>query len=308
MRRRRASGGSFFATAVQLIFLCLVAAGAFLAFRIVSAGKFDRFDRFNVVVSVSPVVFLSADITEKSVTVVKFPDDLYMTNVYFGYGPYRISSVYRVGQLDRRGGETLAGTVREYLGVPVDGYSADGNFDGSKIESLALSPKFLLGGQTNVGLVDRFRLAAFLLSVRQDKITIFDLGKWSVPLVLADGSTARTLDRSDVDNFLSGDFAEERIRKENLRVEVLNSTGIPGLANQAARVLENAGITVISVGDTNLLVSGCQMRVGKGNVGSVTVKRIADVFSCQVSGEQSNTRADLSVIVGTDYAKSLGKL
>lgn len=292
-----------------LIFLLLlgVVIGLF-GVKMYLSGKFGKFDRFNVVVAGKQVELFSFDTTSHSVVVVTFPDDLYMTDVFHGYGQYRISAVYAVGQLDKRGGETLSGTVGDYLGIPVEGYFINGSQAiGSDPQGLFLSPGMIFAKATNLNFLDRIRLAQLAMGIRTDKVTKIDLSSWAAPLVLADGSNVQFLDKAVLDNDLPDIFSEEGIRAEKLRVEVLNSTGEIGLGNRAARILTNIGATVINVGDTNVPLVGCKVSAVKDFADSVTVRRIAAAFSCQVEQKVNNGRADVTVIVGKDYSDSLNR-
>lgn len=306
-RSRARSLGNPLAVLTSIVFLVLIGAAGFIGFQMLTAGKFGKFDRFNLVVAAHPVTVLSLDTAAKTAVVVYFPDDLYITDVYHGYGQYRISAVYAVGQLDRRGGETLSGTVAEYLGIPVEGYFASNRELGGDIKAFFINPEMILSPKTDLNLVDRLQLAAFLVGLRPDKVSTIELSKWVSPLVLADGLTVTILDKEVLDNDLSGDFVEKGIRGEKLRVEVLNSTKVPGLANRAARFLTNMGAMVVNVSDTDLPLSGCQVRAGKDVRLSVTVRRIANVFSCQISDETVVGRADVTMVVGLDYVKKIGK-
>ncbi len=277
---------------------------AVVGYKLLFASRVGKYDRFNVVLAGTPVELLSLDVTTKSAVAVFFPSDLYMTQTHHGYGGYRISAVYTVGQLDRRGGETLADTVGDYVGVPVDGYIV-GSFNTSQSpSSVVISPGLVFAKDANIDFFDRLRLIQEVLTLRPDKITTVHLSDWSSSLILADGSTATVLDPGALDTDLSGYFFEDKLRNEKWRVEVLNSTDVSGLGNRAARMLANIGATVINVGDIGIALPHCKISAVKAAEQSATVARIAGILACSVEEKVESGRADISVILGRDYADS----
>lgn len=270
-----------------LIIFFVLLAGIYLFF-LWRGSKFSRFDRFNLVLAASPVMLVSLDRKQGVATVVSFPDDLYVTEVVPNYGGYKISQVFKVGELDKRGGQVLSWTIFELLGAPVDGFIVQDSPD----------PKNLLTGKTDVSLLDRARFALAFLQVRSDRVKNADLGKLAGPLLLADGSTAVSIDKDQLDSVLAGDFAESRIRDEGLRVEVVNSTATAGLGSKVARVLTNLGATVVNVGSSGESLSNCEIRTSGKNAGKLTVTRIAQVYSCKIVTGSYESRADVTLVLG----------
>src|SRR5574340_625680 len=110
MRRRHLPVFSF----LPIIFLGAVLAVGFWFWQ---SGKFGKFDRFNLVLATRPVTFISLDNRQGLATVITFPDDLFVSEVVPKLGGYKMAQVYKVGELDKRGGQVLSWTVEELLGV-----------------------------------------------------------------------------------------------------------------------------------------------------------------------------------------------
>jgi len=290
-----------------LILLVLVATLGIRGFFLYKDSRWGKFDRFNVVIISKPVTFLSVNKSSQTAVVVTFPDDLYVSDLAYGYGAYRMGTVYSVGQLDRRGGETVAATVSDYLGVPVDGYIYSPKPTPADIKNFFVSPTNLLENHSNLNLLDRLQLAWAIFRLRFDKIKKKDLGSFTEPLVLSDGSTALTLEREAVDSHLQDDFVENRIRDEAFRLEILNSTAVLGLGNRAGRVLSNIGSNVVNVGTLDGALTNCQIKTTAKAKNSLTVRRVAAFYSCQISLMSEEGRAEIEVILGQDYAQKLGK-
>jgi hypothetical protein len=289
------------------LFLALVLGAAASGFYLYKDSRFGRFDRFNVVLATSPVALLSVDTAKASAVLVKFPDDLYIPELAFGYGPYQAAKIYAVGSLDKRGGETLSVTLSDYLGVGVDGYIYSPTSLSGDIKNFFLAPQNIFTADSNLNILDRLRLSATVFLMRFDKIKTVDLVEFTSPLVLADGGTARSLDKESLDGRLADFFAENKIQGENYRVEVVNSTNVAGLGNRAGRLLSNMGANVVSVGTSSPMLPTCQILTTAQAKNSATVKRIAFLFSCQVTLKSDGGRADVVVTIGEDYAKKLGR-
>lgn len=305
--RRRYSSRNPLGIVLSLIFLVLVTAVGFRGFLLYKDSKLGKFGRFNVVLVTKPVTLLSVNLADKTATAVIFPDDLYIPELAYGYGGYKASAIYAVGQLDKRGGDTVAATVSDYLGIPVDGYIYDPVSLPKDIKGFFLGTGGVVGGQSDLNVLDRGRLAWVMLQTRLDKIKLVKLSDFAEPLVLADGSTAESVDKETLDGKLQGDFTERRIRDEDFRLEVVNSTRILGLGNRASRILTNIGTSVVNVGTTDVQIGDCQIQSTAKTRGSITVARISDVFSCQVLPPIEEGRSEVIVTLGTEYAKALGK-
>lgn len=284
-KRSRTSLGSLL---FLLLFLIAVAFGTVKIFPQIQKSRFGQAERFNIILATSPVILVSINIRQKTAVEISFPDDLYLPELIHGYGRYRAGAIFAAGELDKRGGETLAGSVQEFLGVPVDGY---------------FRPE---GKETNLSLLDLVRFYWTFKTTRFDKVKKIDLEKLASPLILADGSMAKSVDAAELDNFLNGAFTEDNLREENWRVEVVNTTNINGLGARAGRLLTNLGLTVVNVDSVKTPVGACEVRAKEKARQSPTARRLAKIFGCGqvLSGGQDN-RADVSLFLGADYVRWL---
>lgn len=262
--------------------------------------------RINIAVAGNQVALISVDTVNNSVVVVKVPGNLHMFGVIHGYGQYHIGSVYQVGELDKRGGAVLSGTLQEFLAIPIEGYYYTLR-EMTDIRNFFLSWDFLRGRTTNFPLLRRLELVRNMWQLRFDKVRVIDLSKTAKPLVLADGSNALFLEPVEVDQILKGLLTESNLQDENFRVEVINTTTTAGLAGRAARLLTNLGLTVIHINGNAQALSQCKIRATKEALKSQTVWRIAQIYRCQKEEKPEESRAAISLYLGTDYADWLGK-
>lgn len=307
-KHKRKKHGSPIGTVIKLILLLLIVGGVVVFVvkfaPLMLSGKFNTRERFNLVLS-SPekISFVSVDAGSGKATIVNFPPDLYITNVAHGYGQYPIGKVYDLGQLDAKGGQVLSDTVAIYLGVPVDGYVRLPDFSTNDLKANFIKPSNLLNATSDVNLWDRILMAKALMGLRFDKVKTVDLAGKSEPLLLADGSSAKVFIEEDLDKVLEGIFVEEEILKESLRVQVVNTTGLAGLGNSLARVVSGLGATVIDVTSEEPALSGCKLEATDKIMKSTTVKRVAEIFQCEVVKNNEVGRADVIVYLGQEQGK-----
>lgn len=305
-KRKRRGGGIGGIIKLLLVVVILIGLGVF-AFKfapLMLAGKFSSQERFNIVLSSpSKISFVSIDSNGGKATIVNFPSDLYITNVAHGYGQYPIGKVYEVGQLDLRGGEVLSDTVAIYLGVPVDGYLRLADFSTTDLKANFMNIPNLLNAKSDVNLWDRLLMAKALTGLRFDRVKVVDLSPKSEPLLLADGSSAKVIISEDLDKLVDGIFVEEDVLKEDLRVQVVNTTEISGLGNSFARLVSGLGATVIDVTSEDGNLDLCRIEASKKLIKSKTVKRIAEISKCEIRENADMGRADVTVFLGADQGK-----
>lgn len=58
---------------------------------------------------------------DKKIVILEIPGEIY-TTVPFGYGDYQIKNIYKLGELDDRGGPLLKSSLQALMGIPIDGY------------------------------------------------------------------------------------------------------------------------------------------------------------------------------------------
>jgi len=278
--RKRTTSKSFNPLGILVPVLIVVIAGIFFKLYLFSReSKLLNLARYNFIV-LEPLTFYSLNPKEKTAIKIVLPPNLYVDSA-FGYGQYKLKSVYELGELDKRGGEVLLATVSEMLGVPVDGY----------IDSLNLKKTY----NTNLNYLDLALLGIKYVEIGEGKIKNLDLSALDVlpDLVLADGSTVQTFDPLKFDFLTQGSFHEETLILENQDLEVLNVGEVAGLGNKAARILGNIGLKVVNVANAQIPIGDCEV---KADVNSLTARRIAQIFGCKVLQKEPG-RANVSLIL-----------
>lgn len=278
-------------------------------------------DRFTVALNGEAILIASFSPQEKTLNLLLFPPSTYVETIH-GYGYYKAESVWPLGQMDGRGGEFVAGSLQEYLGVPVPGWlfvspqeiewqkiiNHENEKEAKRFFLAKLAALFRQPKETNLTRWDLLRLWWQVRPVRLDKVSLVNLEKTTVAekVVLPDGSEAVAAEPACLDRLALSLFSEPKVRSEAASVAVFNASSYPGLAGRAARLVTNLGGRVVEVGDWENQVTDCQVRATKANLRQFTAQKLATVFGCQteVIGEKEG-QARVTLVVGEDYGQKV---
>ncbi len=313
-----------FRLAILIIILGVLAGVGLFLVRQVRSSKLPPNSRITLVFRTSPVIVTSFD-PDGQLTILSIPEKTYV-EVPYGFGSYRLGAVWDLGEQEKMGGKLLAETMQELIGLPIEGWiggkQGTGNIEQG--QETVLNAKnnltswgiFLRPGRileslknlkTNLTVMDLAKIWLRAKNTRFDKIFFLDLEKTSAlsPLVLADGSEAKTLDLSLLDIATAGLFKESKVVNERILIEVLNGADKPGLASRVARLITNIGGKIVNVGTSQEKVDRCQIK-GEGQfVESFTASELSRVFNCELKTGKPDSRADLQLIIGEDYWRKL---
>lgn len=277
--------------------------------------------RINILLVNDAITLISLEVEKKTLTVVPIPQELYLT-VSSGKGQIKSSTLFKFDSLQKKKGILLNSTIREFFGIPIDGWVKIPST--YKIESLNDFVNFknkeltlfdlkdlaseLAGFKTNLFPLALKRFYFQLGTIREDKVEFLDLNNSQIfqKEILPDGSEVLVTDPVSLDSLLREKFYEWKIVTDNLSISVLNGTNSSGLATKAARVVANIGGKVVMVGESQEKTVDCLISASKDKHRSYTVKRLQKTFSCEVKDEKiEGSRADVTLIVGNAYEKEV---
>jgi len=295
-----------------LVFLLFFLVAGYRVYLSFSKSVWDGKNRINLVFCQPQIFIFSLNDPEQEAVVLFLPSQTFI-EVIHGYGQYRAEAVYQLGEIENhRGGELLADSLQESLGIPVDGFAAISNFqfpiskDKPKDGILAAFRLLLKGGQTNLTKWDLLRLWWEFRKIRQDKVVVVELEKTGVlaKTILPDGSEGFEIEPEKTEKIAQEILKDQKIRQEDLTIAILNGTSHSGLAEKGARIIKNIGGRVVEMGNTEN--GKCQIRGEKKFKKSYTVKKLMEIFRCQWGGEDLGShRAEVILILGEDYWKRL---
>lgn len=290
--------------AVSLVFFLLL---AIISGNIVTALPAER---TTVVVAGDPVLVLSWDEARRRLTILPVPADVYLDGV-FGVGSLPLASLRKLEALDTKKKGVFAASLADAFAIPISGVIDHDTAEARQEDAFekaktALSP-FPVSGWwgSELFLPLRFRLWWILFGLRPDAVTTFDLGSQGVfrSDTLADGSQVRVFDLNRFDAVIANRLEVDAIRREELRVRVVNTTDIAGLGNRAARLFSHAGMVVVAVESEPPTQKPCTVHAKKERRESKTSTFIQRVFQCRVTQADTDERGDVTVRLGEEYAQ-----
>lgn len=293
------------AATVFCIFIIL-----FLGFKIWQTFKKSLWDgrhEVNFIVQAQEVVIFSFNPEKNFLNILRIPGNAYIP-LAKGYGEYRITNIYKLGEMEKiGGGELLSSSIQRFLAIPIDGWVK--LKEEKKLAGDKLLPVFLLvlkrQAKTNLSWWDLWRLFWQTKNLAIDQINEVDLKRTNFVSrqTLADGSEVFKFETTSVDDLTIKLFSDERVLEEDLQVIVLNGTDHSGLANDMARVIKNLGAELIGVKDHSLEINRsqifCQSRT---QATSYTAQRLAKSFDMELKNEKLNEQeVDLVIVLGEDF-------
>ena len=247
---------------------------------------------------------------KQAATVVALPDEVKM-RVARGYGDYMVSALYGLAVQEKEM-NLLVDTLQNELGVAIEGYivsnskfeirnpkNKEEEFNNLKNETLEWWRDRNTDSSLSWG--DRWRWWWEMRKLRYDQIEWLDFsqGNWAREEQDVDGQSMIVFDKNTIDVRLPKLMADSKIEDEGLEMHIVNTTGINGLSKQIARVVGSMGGRVIAVTNAQLLVDNCQLLVNLEDRKSYTLKRLKEVFGCDVMEDNLNdSRVDIEMRVG----------
>ncbi|MBI2017974.1 LCP family protein [Candidatus Daviesbacteria bacterium] len=276
--------------------------------------------KINLVVRNNNISVLSFDPAEQTIRIIDIPDETYI-EVTGGFGSWQVRSIYDLGQSERRDGATaLALSLSNFLGAPIDGFIEPLNefrqmsaYD--LVSHLRSNPlnylQFLGNSKISLTPTEFTRLAFNVYLIRFDKITRVDLKKEALlkEKVLPDGNPGLIGDPLKIDGFASNNFIDQKLRKDEKTVAVFNASKKPGIAQKVANLISHLGGNVIFTTNASSEIRTSLVLSNDGTI-SPTLIRLSQIFAphclkvkCAILNDPdiANSRADINVVLGTDY-------
>ena len=252
-----------------------------------------------------------------------------MLDVPFGYETFQASSVYKLGELDRKrgGGRLLDKSIENTFGIVLDGFyvfdvSAYSKLPQTNTEVIELKKKYfslrglftslinLFNNQsidTNLSFMDKLHLWNTLRRLRLDQIAVYDPDKMGLlaDTKLPDNTTVKIVDKDLYDAFFDEYFYDSPVRSEKITIEVVNATNQERVASQFSRLMEGIGANVIIKSTADKVEDyNCRLYLNAEKLKrSSIVAKLMAIYKCNIESgnEYTSAHADIKVILGKGY-------
>lgn len=207
-----------------------------------------------------------------------------------GYGEYQLKTIYKLGELDKRGIDLLKESIQHFFSIPISG--------------AIVFPKS--------NDLEKILFESFLGKTKTD-FTLFDLmnlwvGFKRIPRANIQQLTLKNLETANIDKIMEKYLFDEKISKENISIGVFNSTNFSGLAADAARIISNLGGRVVCLENSQFHTPYTLLKTEKKFFKSHTLKILKRIFQANLEEKKDgNERADVEIFLGEDYWKKLNE-
>jgi len=287
-----------------LLFLPVFVLLVFMLFLILfKTSTWDGREKFILAVNGQDDVLVSVfDPKTETIVGVSIPSNVQITAAG-ELGTWKLGSLWKLGQNEKREGNLLAKTVTKNFGFPVyawGDYQAAG-FTRRKLSEIL--PAIFGNYKTSLKTGDRIRLGLFVLGVGPAKRTSINLAEISESLkkeTFLDGSEGYVI-KGNVPDRIMALFSDEVVAAKNYKARfVLNAERIKSI-EAVSRVVEVMGVKVASVvkdspEDMNCLVKGEDRKL---------VKSVALVLGC--TGQEKKKvegNFDIEIAFGEQFHKN----
>lgn len=257
--------------------------------------------RFTIVVGTADPIVYSYNPQENQIVSFKIPRDTQVETAG-GYGAWSAGSLWQLGIQEGKGGRILANSIQKTLGVPIDGYISG---RGQTLLEGSMFPFLFDGFLTNLTFFDRLNLIVAIGKVGRFSRTELDLVDVGVlkKTILPDGKEG-FIAISEKAPMVFDILHDESIFAEGKTLRIVNAAGVSGVGTQASRTATILGLRVIGVDTGSQEVDGvCQARVGGRDRGTLSFRRVIQVFGCQEVDQAPSGPASIEIILGKEFGK-----
>lgn len=282
-----------------LLLLTTVAAIAVGAFFITSSKSWDSKSKLTLLVHdpKGDVNLLTFDPVMEEISVIVIPSNTEV-EVAQHFGTYQLGNVWKLGQSEGLQGNLLSKTITKNFKFPVYVWAENEALGFASTNYIEVIKAVVSNYRTNLSLGDRFKIAAFSISVSNSRRVELDLSKtqYLSKTKLVDGQDGYIIEK-DIPVSILSIFTNPIISGREHRVVITNETGNAAVAERVGEVVEVLGVQVASVrrgdGDTE----GCI--VGGNDQSSVEI--ISKIFDCSIKKRDQDANLDIEIVLGSNF-------
>lgn len=264
--------------------------------------------RLTIIVAQEDPIIYSFDPQQGKLLSFKVPKNTQVQTAG-SYGPWLSGSLWELGKQEEKDGELLRLSLQKALGIPIDAWvEEDGTrfFENNTLGWVSASWQALVSGNldTNLTFFDRASLIFGVgkLTIRDRREIDLESAGVIVPTKLSDGVRGFTVVPEKAKVALDS-LRDDLVFEEEKKVIITNTTSKGGLATSTAQIGAVLGARVIGVDSSEEEVENCEIRGVKKDLNSLTTKRLAAIFSCEIKETSSSGAADLELILGKNFVE-----
>ncbi len=291
-------------------FILLLIWIGFVSFQTINQAVWDGKHQLNFVIQSEQIIVFSYHPEDQFLNILAIPKSTHI-EVAKNFGAYQIGNIYNLGNMEKiDGGELLLMSLRNFFGVPIDGYIKIDNCNiGSRmlIEANLLP---ILGCLTKGKIVSNFNFWDFVrfipklhsLALSQIKTINFLQTGMLQEEVLPDNSLILLPDYPRIDNLVLELFGDKTALNEAVTIKVSNGTEVSGLAKEVGRLIKNFGAELVGTDDAGTLYNESVLYYRDAKIkNSYTFRKIKQIFKVKKLIHHDQIETDINLIVGNNY-------
>lgn len=280
--------------------------------------------RTNIVVDNGDLSLVSINKKNPAVTIYTLPKDSYITN-NTKLGRIKVGSVFALAETKQvgSGGGVLRQTAQNVFAVPIDGYikvtdhqlSQTIKPDEIKEQVTKLTVlKTIFDSQelkhfvtTDISNGDLFKLWQLVRTARFDKVVAVTIGQQETlsKITLPDNSQVLSVSDESIAASIGDKLADPIIAPIELKAEVVNASGVPGMAQKMSQILENLGVRVVKVDSTDSLSEQSTITVTTSKRSKELTDRLLTLHKFTIIPESHTVTSlgDVVIVLGRDWGE-----
>ena len=152
---------------------------------------------------------------------------------------------------------------------------------------------------TNITRIDQLRLWWQLKNVRVNQLELIDLSQYQEDVVYKNDQKVLGVDNLVLHKVISQYLENENVTKENLKIKVINASGIAGVGQLAADFAAGVGVNIVKIETAPNFVDKSFIQTSLKN--KYTVRYLANIFKCDIKSSSSSDE-EVSLVIGNDFA------
>ena len=231
------------------------------------------------------------------ITTLVIPGDT-QVDVAKNYGTLRVKNVWQLSQNEKLKGRLLPETITQNFLFPTFLWADVSGISISNSSLLGIAKFIFASNATNIPLGDRLNLGIFALKVQGPGRTEINLGQSQFlrKQKLNDGESGYVLN-GQPSSRLTVYFSDNILSVSGTKVNIVDATGTPDVANKVGQIVEVMGVKVVSVEKKAPAVFDCEIVGADPKI----VKKVLNLFSCTRGDRASGF--DMEIRLGQNFAK-----
>ena len=311
----RKDGKNILAVFILIVLVFAITNGIVKSFSLkkyFSQSDWDSKSPFISILTTSPPSVFIFQKDPKRLVLFKLDDNAYLTTG--GRGTLQKTSDIFL----KEGGEKIAKILSLNLGVDAEKYvlfkekvPAEKDSVRNLFKNFAsiVAPLKIVAGEynkqienTNITRIDLLKLWWQLKGISVEKLELVELSPYKEEIITADNKKVLGVEEESI-RLRIGQYLENRyLDQEQVNVEIVNSSKIPGALQLAADFASSAGFSVIQAEQSSQISEKTQIIAKDKN--SYNVSYLASIFDCDIVSESNGQGADITVVIGRDFASN----